>query len=100
MALITGIFLVGILNTQPIMQIQILNKLNSVEECQAVVERIVEQEKNIAGSERVGGRLKCLSMSFLADGDRDGPDNKLKEPVRDRPSCVDAHGKPQACKDV
>lgn len=99
--LVTGIFLVGLLNTSPIVRVQVLNKLPTVEDCQAVIERITLQEKDLPEEKHIAGKLRCLAIAFRTDSDADGPDSKVKEPIKEVPKpCTDSHGFQIKCKET
>ena len=93
--LITSIVLVGILNTNPV-HIQFIDKMSSMEQCQAVIERYIESEQSIPEKERVGNRLQCLTVSYRYSPDGDSPSKPNAIP--EKPSVSVPVHEPYPCR--
>lgn len=73
--ILTSYLLVGILQVQPYLHIQMLNRYSTLNECTSVVQKVAEKEvaENVPQDERLSPVLKCLQISYRYDPDGDGP---------------------------
>lgn len=83
--ILTSYLLVGILQVQPYLHIQTLDKFDSLESCQAVVQKVTEKEAadKVPQDERISPSLKCIQISYRYNPDGDGPSkpSPRKNPV-------------------
>lgn len=73
--ILTSYLLVGILQVQPYLHIQMLDRFSSLQECTSVVEKVAEKEvaDKVPQDERISPSLKCLQISYRYNPDGDGP---------------------------
>ena len=71
--ILSSIALVFVVNTQPTLHLQIIDRFQDQSVCEEVIKKVAEQEATEPENERIAPFLKCIKLSMRYNPDGDGP---------------------------